>query len=326
VSSTPFREYKHFTYEGGIATPLIVHWPKGINPELKNNFAKGYGQLTDIMATCIEVAEAKYPVVYNGNKIKPLEGESLLPHFKGFDNNKGKMYWEHEANIALRDGKWKIVTKTQEGSTFDSNKIELYDINADPTELDNLAGKHPEIVNQMYRYWLIWANKVEVFPLDTREYNVRMENYRRQINGSFDDYLGGWNIRIADQVKANISIDKLGKITGYHSAKIEMLSPSERPNGAAMYWPLSLQSSERLLLKVKAIANSKTSFFIRLENVNEPAQKLMDREVLVGTEIFNLSEMLIHVPSNGNYRIALYFGKMQTGDVLWIDDIELSFL
>lgn len=326
LSSTPFREYKHFTHEGGIATPLIVYWPKGINPALKNSFAAGYGQLTDIMATCIEVADAKYPMTYKENIIKPLEGKSLVPHFTGHDNNKGKMYWEHEANIALRDGKWKIVTKTPEDSTFDSKKIELFDVDDDPTEQVNLALKYPSKVEQMYSDWLIWANRVEVFPLDTREYNVRMQAYRRQINGSFDDYLGGWNIRISDQVKANITIDKSNKISGQHAAKIEMLIPSTKPNSAAMYWPLKLNKSERLQLKLKAVANKQSSFFVRLENVNDPNQKLIDRQVNVGKGIITLSDLALQVPSDGNYRIALYFGTMQSGDVIWIDDVDLEFL
>src|SRR5690606_37649559 len=109
VSSTPFKEYKHFTHEGGIATPLVVHWPEGIKQELNNRNVKEYGHLTDIMATCADVAKASYPATFNGHTIVPMQGKSLTPHFAGNSNNRGKVYWEHEANIALRDGKWKLV-------------------------------------------------------------------------------------------------------------------------------------------------------------------------------------------------------------------------
>ncbi|HYH56313.1 MAG TPA: sulfatase-like hydrolase/transferase, partial [Anseongella sp.] len=81
VSSTPFREYKHYTHEGGIATPLIVHWPEGIDRTLNNSFISEYGHLTDIMATCLEVVNAKYPSNYKGQAIQPPEGKSLVPHF-----------------------------------------------------------------------------------------------------------------------------------------------------------------------------------------------------------------------------------------------------
>lgn len=326
LSSTPFREYKHFTYEGGIATPFIVHWPLGINSTLKNTYASGYGQLTDIMATCIDIAKAKYPTIYNGNVITPLEGKSLTPHFRGENNNKGRMYWEHEANIAMRDGKWKIVVKTLENSTFNKDNIELFDMDADPTEQFDLANQYPQKVQKMYNEWVCWANKVEVFPFDTREYNVRMEAYRRKINGSFDDYLGGWNIRNTNAENTHITVDKTSKISGIYSAKVEMLATPNRPNSVAMYWPLSFMEAERVKLNLKAVANKRTSFIVRLENTNDPSKKMIERNVNVGEQLVSLSDITVEVPESGNYRIALYFGTMQKDEILWIDDVELSFL
>ncbi|MBE7177297.1 MAG: arylsulfatase, partial [Mucilaginibacter polytrichastri] len=83
LSSTPFREYKHFTHEGGIATPLIMHWPKGIRNDLNNSFANDYGHLTDIMATCVDIAGAAYPRSYRGHAITPMEGQSMAAVFTG---------------------------------------------------------------------------------------------------------------------------------------------------------------------------------------------------------------------------------------------------
>ena len=80
ASNTPFREYKHYVHEGGIASPLVVHWPKTIlaNGDLRRQPS----HLIDIMATCLEVSGSKYPDEYEGNKIIPIEGLSLVPVFK----------------------------------------------------------------------------------------------------------------------------------------------------------------------------------------------------------------------------------------------------
>ncbi|HMJ90846.1 MAG TPA: arylsulfatase, partial [Candidatus Acidoferrum sp.] len=83
VSDTPFREYKHWVHEGGISTPLIVHWPRGIERSRRGKLETQPGHLIDIMATCVEVAGAKYPTSAHGNEIKPMEGTSLAPAFRG---------------------------------------------------------------------------------------------------------------------------------------------------------------------------------------------------------------------------------------------------
>jgi arylsulfatase len=82
LSSTPYREYKHFTNEGGIASPLIVHYPNGIDKKLNKSFVDEYGHFTDIMATCVDLAGAKYPKTYKGHQITSMQGVSLVPNFK----------------------------------------------------------------------------------------------------------------------------------------------------------------------------------------------------------------------------------------------------
>jgi arylsulfatase A-like enzyme len=80
ASNTPFKLYKHWVHEGGISTPLIVHWPQGIKS--KNELRSQPGHLIDIMATCVDAAGADNPHEYNGNQIIPMEGRSLLPAFE----------------------------------------------------------------------------------------------------------------------------------------------------------------------------------------------------------------------------------------------------
>src|SRR5690606_8229676 len=83
VSNTPFRLYKHWVHEGGIATPLIIHWPNGVKPGLENGLIRQPAHLIDIMATAVDAAETTYPEEYKGNQIAPLAGVSLLPLLRG---------------------------------------------------------------------------------------------------------------------------------------------------------------------------------------------------------------------------------------------------
>ena len=154
VSCTPFRLYKHFVHEGGIATPLIIHWPEGIKS--KGKLRRQPGHLIDIMATCVEIAELQYPNNFNGNAIHPLEGKSLVPAFTNKPVNREFIFWEHEGNRALRMGNWKLVSKTQKQKKFsptDENAWELYDMEGDPSEINNLALKYPDKVKTMAAIW-----------------------------------------------------------------------------------------------------------------------------------------------------------------------------
>jgi arylsulfatase len=158
LNNTPLFRYKHFTHEGGISTPLIAHWPAGIPRRRHGQFTRDPGHLIDIMATAVDVAGAKYPQSFNGNKILPMEGVSLMPALQGKPLKRGKpIYSMHEGNCAIRDGKWKLVLKYMD-------PWELYDIEADRTETRNLAGQYPEIAKRLAAQWDEWAKATNVIP------------------------------------------------------------------------------------------------------------------------------------------------------------------
>jgi arylsulfatase len=155
ASNTPFRLYKHWVHEGGIATPLIACWPATIR---KPGITHQVGHVIDIMATCLDVAGIDYPETFKGRTLVPLEGKSLAPIIHGKDRvGHEALFWEHEGNRAVRQGKWKLVAR--EGCAW-----ELYDLEADRTELHDLAAEHPDRAKEMARLYEQWAKKVGVVP------------------------------------------------------------------------------------------------------------------------------------------------------------------
>ena len=155
LSNTPFRLYKHWVHEGGIATPFIVHWPKGL--EVKNAIRHSPAQLPDVMATIVEITGAAYPKSYTGHDILPLEGTSMLPILMRDTSDRGPLYFEHEGNACIREGKWKLVRNYP-------SAWELYDMEEDRTESNNLAAANPDLVKLMSEKYEAWAARSRVVP------------------------------------------------------------------------------------------------------------------------------------------------------------------
>jgi arylsulfatase A-like enzyme len=153
ASNTPFRKYKRWDHEGGISTPLIAYWPGVIE---KGAITHQPGHIIDIMATCCELGKAAYPEEMNGQPVLPLEGKSLTPVFRGEAREGHKwLFWEFAGAKAVRKGKWKAVK-------FKENPWELYDMEADRTELHDLGREKPVLTAELVDAWHAWAKRCNV--------------------------------------------------------------------------------------------------------------------------------------------------------------------
>ena len=142
VSNTPFREYKSMVHEGGIATPMIAHWPAGI--EREGELERQPGHIVDLMATAVDLGNAAYPDTVQGSGVRPIQGISLMPALQRGDLTREEpLFFEHRGNRALRDGKWKAVAQGP------SAPWELYNMDADRTETNDLSEKYPERLEEM---------------------------------------------------------------------------------------------------------------------------------------------------------------------------------
>ena len=160
ASNTPFRRYKHWVHEGGIATPLIAHWPDRIKQA--GELSHQPGHLIDLMATCLDVAGADCPGEFGGREITPLEGKSLLPIFEGGHREGHEaIYWEHEGKRAVRQRNWKLVSRYGPPT---GGSWELYNLEADRTETNDLAATNSAKVTDLAEMYDAWARRANVAP------------------------------------------------------------------------------------------------------------------------------------------------------------------
>tara|TARA_B100000519_G_scaffold59832_1_gene50050 strand:+ start:1153 stop:2793 length:1641 start_codon:yes stop_codon:yes gene_type:complete len=157
ASNTPFRLYKHYSHEGGISMPAIIHWPQG-------NLARGTinntpAHIIDLVPTLLEAAGSEYPQQWEGESTLPLPGVSLLSSWRANDTGDTRtLFFEHQGSRAVREGNWKLVATRGE-------PWELYDISKDRIESRNLVKRHPKLAKSLEAKWDRWAEDNQVTPL-----------------------------------------------------------------------------------------------------------------------------------------------------------------
>ncbi len=183
ASNTPFRLYKQNQHEGGISSPLIVHWPNGLKTET-GSITRQPAHLIDFMATFLDLGQAIYPEEVGVRTIDSLEGRSLVPIFKG-KQRKGHetLYFHYGSDRALRKGKWKLVSAK-------GGKWELYDIEDDRTELNDLSVKFPKRVSAMANEWFNIAQNKERLKqkgLTPVKEELKQISFRKDTSGQFEE-------------------------------------------------------------------------------------------------------------------------------------------
>jgi arylsulfatase A-like enzyme len=180
ASNTPFRLYKSDMHEGGISTPCVVSWPDGIKH--KGSVIDIPTHIIDLMPTFLEISGAKYPEVYNGINIVPLPGQSLVEIFQNKVFADRQIFWEHEANRAVRWGQWKIVSRGVPQPPYEG-PWEMYDMSVDRLETNDLALAYPEKLSEMEQMWVVWASENRVFPLNGTNIPTRFRTFGRKEHG-----------------------------------------------------------------------------------------------------------------------------------------------
>ncbi|MEM8895938.1 MAG: sulfatase-like hydrolase/transferase, partial [Bacteroidota bacterium] len=148
VSNTPFRYFKNYSYEGGIRTPFIVHWPEQVSKQINRQSVVHF---IDIMPTLLELSDGYYPDTFQGEKITTIQGESIVEAFKSGDRiRQNPLYFEWQDGQALRTDTWKIVRQGKQ------NGWELYDMANDPVEAVNLADHRPDVLQHLVSEFNEW--------------------------------------------------------------------------------------------------------------------------------------------------------------------------
>jgi arylsulfatase len=152
ASNAPFRRHKVWVHEGGISTPLIVHWPRGI--AARGELRRQVGHVIDFVPTIVELAGGLAASTAD-RAAPPLQGRSLVPAIAGDEPvEREYLFFSHEGNRALRVGDWKLVSASELGNAW-----ELYDLSRDRAESVNLAGKEPERLGEMAAEWTRLADE-----------------------------------------------------------------------------------------------------------------------------------------------------------------------
>jgi len=157
VCNTPMRGHKSTLYEGGICTPMIFHWPKGIGTP--GIISRQVGHVCDIFPTILELAGTEYPSEFDGRSLHALDGISLMPHIRSGREIERTLCWDYEKFSAVRKGKWKAVRQSKNKAVKDG-AWQLYDLSKDRTEMNDVASEHPEIVSSLVKIWDAWQKDV----------------------------------------------------------------------------------------------------------------------------------------------------------------------
>jgi arylsulfatase A-like enzyme len=167
--NTPFRWYKQNTHEGGVHVPMILHWPTGVSPERRGHRDQ-FVYVSDIAPTLYELLDTSAPTVYRGVPQREVSGHSFASVIAdpAASPTNTLQYFEMGGSRALVHDEWKAVCRHEKGADFDAEQWELYRIDLDPSECNDVAATHPEVLARLIEEWWVEAERHGVMPLDDR--------------------------------------------------------------------------------------------------------------------------------------------------------------
>jgi arylsulfatase A-like enzyme len=172
AGNTPFQRWKREVHEGGIADPLIVHWPDRFGAS--GGLRRQYVHAIDIVPTVLDLVGLDAPAEINGVAQSALEGISFADICRDADAppRRTTQYYEMFGNRALYHDGWKAVTQhpymSEEHKSFDDDAWELYHVAEDVSERIDLAAERPEKLQELIDRWWVEAGRYQVLPLDDR--------------------------------------------------------------------------------------------------------------------------------------------------------------
>jgi arylsulfatase len=168
-SNTPFRFYKRTPMNGGIRVPLILSHPKSVKDA--GAVRTQWVHVTDTLPTVLEMIGAQYPLSFNGHPTRGLDGCSYLDVLKNAQTpaQRTRQHFELEGNRGMILFPWKIVSLQPMSKPIDLSNWLLFNLEVDPTECDNLAARHPDILQQLIAEFELDAQSNQVYPLDNRD-------------------------------------------------------------------------------------------------------------------------------------------------------------
>lgn len=190
--STPFKMFKRYSYAGGTADPLVVHWPRGIRA--RGEVRHQYHHCTDLVPTILDCCGIEFPAMLNGYEQVPLPGVSMRYSFDDANavTRKDRQYYAMLGTRGIWHQGWKAVALHGPSSGrghFDADEWELYHADADRSESRNLAAQHPEKVQELVQMWFAEAGKYNVLPLDDRRPSEFFNDPRPQALPVLDTYV-----------------------------------------------------------------------------------------------------------------------------------------
>ena len=169
VSNTPYRFYKRTPMAGGIRVPFVAHWPEGI--ALHGGMRNQWIHVTDVLPTILELTGGSYPPVSNGYRTRAMDGKSFAASLRQADapTQRERQYYELQGNRGYISGEWKIVSLQPPLQQLNLNNWMLFNIANDPTEVKDLAGSEPEVLQRLIAEFEREATANYVYPIDNRD-------------------------------------------------------------------------------------------------------------------------------------------------------------